>query len=68
MSDRLPRAERIQAIAAHTPAHPCLSWQVNGVLLAHRRDADELTACGREGDLTVVVDPGIPNCPKCYRT
>ena len=48
------------------PAHPVLRWQVNGTLLAHRRSAyGEFTVCDRAGSLTVVMEDGIPDCPKC---
>lgn len=62
------RASMLKAFAALAPAHPSFRWQVNGALLAHRRADDGVTACGRTGELEVVVDVGVPPCPKCYPT
>ena len=59
---------RRQVLAAMAPEHPSLAFQVNGTLLAHRRAGAGLTVCRREGELTVVLDDGIPPCPKCYQT
>ena len=62
---------RREALSRMAPAHPVFRWQVNATLLAHRRSAystptNGLTRCGRQGELTVVIDDGIPPCPKCY--
>ena len=63
----MSRADRLERAARLAPSHPALTWQVNGALLAHRRSADEATVCGRTGTLTVVVDAGVPPCPKCFQ-
>jgi hypothetical protein len=60
------RVDTILRAAEQAPTHPALQWQVNGALLAHRRAGEEMTACGRTGELTVVTDVGVPPCPKCY--
>jgi hypothetical protein len=62
------RASLLKAAGMVCPEHPSLSWQVNGTLLACRRADDTTTVCKRVGELTVVTDPGIPPCPKCYPT
>lgn len=60
------RQQILERAAERAPLHPVLSWQVNGTLVAHRRAGEEMSACGRAGELTVVVDAGIPPCPKCF--
>jgi len=61
------RVEKLQRAAELSPNHPALAWQINGALLAHRRGGKQESACGRSGELTVVIDRDVPPCPKCFR-